>query len=120
MSIVKIENGQGQELLHFWHSNIMFNLVTFNACTYSITCFLLLFIWKILDVDAYESSLNDKLGFEYTIGMLFDGYQVYRDLEESPLSELATFYVYEDPKINTFKESINNEVLVSESYCVLV
>ena len=71
----------------------------------------------ILDADDYENSLNDKLGFEYTIGMLFDGYQVYRDLEKSPLSELATYYVYEDPRLNTFKESIDNEVLVSESCC---
>jgi len=53
------------------------------------------------------------------LGFVFDGYTAYTDLRQnadSDLRDLATLYVYEDPVIETFKESNGNEVLVSVVY----
>jgi len=56
---------------------------------------------------------------QFSLGFIFDGHAVYTDLRQntdSDLRDLSTLYVYQDPVIEEFKESIGNEVLVCVVY----
>ncbi|KAF6040418.1 hypothetical protein EB796_001268 [Bugula neritina] len=60
------------------------------------------------------NTLHQLPNVQFFLGFNFDGYTEYTDLRQSTdsnLRDLATLYVYEDPVIEEFKESIGNEVL---------
>ncbi|KAF6040376.1 PLXNB3 [Bugula neritina] len=60
------------------------------------------------------NALNGQENVQFTLGFIFDGHTLYTDLRQnadSDLRDLATLYVYQDPVIEEFKESIGNEVL---------
>jgi len=76
------------------------------------------YYYIFLKIDT-ANTLNQLSNVQFTLGFVFDGYTEYTDLRQnadSDLKDLATLYVYEDPVIEEFKESIGNEVLVSVFY----
>jgi len=76
------------------------------------------YYYIFLKIDT-ANTLNQLSNVQFTLGFVFDGYTEYTDLRQnadSDLRDLATLYVYEDPVIEEFKESIGNEVLVSVFY----
>jgi len=76
------------------------------------------YYYIFLKIDT-ANTLHQLPNVQFFLGFNFDGYTEYTDLRQSTdsnLRGLATLYVYEDPVIEEFKESIGNEVLVSDFY----
>ena len=70
----------------------------------------------ILIVEKAANILNAKNNVEFSLGFVFDGYYMYRNLSRSQdikLQALSRLDVYIDPIIHTFMQSYNSEVLVS-------